>query len=125
MRPVRGAGGLEGMYQVWYDIGKREPRARAARARARSPSLSFSFSLSLFLPPSLSPSLLPQSLTPSLPPAVLPPSLPPFLFAPPTTPLSTSQVSGALKAVKQVIEIPFVQLLFAATACRFAAGYGM
>jgi hypothetical protein len=34
------------------------------------------------------------------------------------------QLAGAVGAAKQVLAIPFVQLLFAATAFRFAAGYG-
>ena len=37
----------------------------------------------------------------------------------------SEEVAGAVGAAKQVLEIPFVQLLFAATACRFAAGYGI
>ena len=37
----------------------------------------------------------------------------------------SKEVAGAVGAAKQVLEIPFVQLLFAATACRFAAGYGI
>jgi len=36
-----------------------------------------------------------------------------------------SQLSAAAGAAQQVLSIPFVQLLFAATAFRFAAGYGL
>ena len=38
---------------------------------------------------------------------------------------AVSQLSDAAGAAKQVLSIPFVQLLFAATAFRFAAGYGL